>query len=239
MNAINYYYHEIDKIPLLSVEEERALVEKAYNGDKKAQNKLVESNLKFVIKVAGKYSKCGMDFEDLINEGNMGLMHAAEKFNPSNKNRFTTYAVFWIREYIQKAIRETSTGVRFPSNRYRDMMDPKWQFANLDKVTTGPDDEKTTLANIIRDDRVLTPEEDCYQNQLKQDLWELVGDLSEKEQQVIIRRYGLDGKKPQSLGEVGTALNLSKERIRQIERGVISNLRQNFSAEWFGEDLAA
>lgn len=101
----NYYFSEIEKIPLLTLEEEKALATKAFSGDKSAQKKLVEHNLRFVVKIANQYQGY-MDVDDLINEGNMGLMHAAEKFNPSTGNKFSTYAVWWIKAYIQKVPRK-------------------------------------------------------------------------------------------------------------------------------------
>ena len=153
----SYYLREIEKISLLTVEEEKALATKASSGDKLAKNKLVEANLRFVVKIANEYLGY-MDIEDLINEGNLGLMHAAEKFNPSTGNKFITYAVWWIRAYIQKAIRETSTGIKFPSHKFDEMKKSKWKLASLDKAV-GNDEEKATLADFIVDERIMNPEE--------------------------------------------------------------------------------
>ena len=128
---IDFYMKEIESIPLLTAVEEKALATKAFSGDKIAQNKLVKSNLRFVVKIAKSYK--GYEVEDLINEGNIGLMKAAEKFNPECGTKFITYAVWWIKAYIQKSIRETATGIKFPSSKYKEMNNPKWKFSSLNK----------------------------------------------------------------------------------------------------------
>lgn len=214
----NYYYKEIEKYPLLSREEEKELAAKAFKGDKAAQNMLVSSNLKFVITVAAKYKGQGLDFDDLVNEGNLGLMHAATKFDPKKDIRFTTYAVWWIREYIQKAIRETGIGVRFPANRYKDMMDSKWNFASLDKEIVSGEEENATLGSLIKDEKQLSPEENWYRNGIKSCMWDFLETLPENQKTILIKRFGLDGNKCMSLNEIGLLLGLTKERVRQLEK---------------------
>ena len=194
------YLNEISKIPQLTPEEEKVLATKAYSGDKLAQKKLVESNLKFVVKIANEYLGY-MDLEDLINEGNIGLIHAAEKFNPSTGNKFITYAVWWIRAYIQKAIRETSTGVKFPSNKFDEMKKSKWKLASLDKAV-GNEEEKATLADFIVDERIMNPEESFLIHQTELELKQFIKELKPNEKAVIIKRYGLDGKDPMTLSEL-------------------------------------
>lgn len=225
MEQINrFYLNEMTKFALLTREEEKSLAEKAFAGDKQAQNRLVEANLRFVIKIAQKY-KGYMDLEDLVLEGNLGLMHAAEKYNPASKAKFSTYAVWWIKEYIQKAIRETAVGIKFPAAKYKDMLLDKWNFASLDKQVKGNDGETTSLMNLISDDRNLNPEDEYIEQEAKSSLSNVIKNLKEYEQTVIVMRYGLDGEKPMSLSEVGNAIGCSKERVRQIEVKAMKTLR--------------
>lgn len=220
------YLNEISKIPQLTSEEEKVLATKAYSGDKSAKKKLIESNLRFVVKIANEYLGY-MDIEDLINEGNLGLMHAAEKFNPSTGNKFITYAVWWIRAYIQKAIRETSTGIKFPSHKFDEMKKSKWKIASLDKAITA--DDETSLLECLRDERLITPETEFYQKESSTHLKSFIKMLKPNEQSVIIKRYGLDGKEPMTLSEIGSILGFSKERIRQLENRALAQLKKNLN----------
>lgn len=222
----NYYFDEIERIPLLTLEEEKTLATKAFRGDKTAQKKLVEANLRFVIKIANQYQGY-MDVEDLINEGNLGLIHAAEKYDPKTGNKFSTYAVWWIKAYIQKAIRETSTGIRFPAYKYEEMKNSKWRIASLDKVIGGEGDEETTLMTFLQDERLVNPEDRFWEQETSSQLKKLIKSLSKNEQTVLTKRFGLDGKEPMSLSEVGTLMGYTKERIRQIEKKAILELRKN------------
>lgn len=219
-----FYLKEINKVPLLTREEEKVLASRAFNGDKLAQKKLVEANLRFVIKIAKKYQGY-MDLEDLINEGNLGLMYAAQKYNPSSNAKFSTYAAWWIREYIQKAIRDTATGIKFPSAKYKEMKNAKWKFASLDKKVKGADEEETTLLHMVKDEKSLTPEDQFISKESVCNLYSVIDKLKHTEQAVIIMRYGLNGENPMSLSEVGNVIGCSKERVRQIETKAIKLLR--------------
>lgn len=227
----SYYLREIEKISLLTVEEEKALATKASSGDKLAKKKLVEANLRFVVKIANEYLGY-MDIEDLINEGNLGLMHAAEKFDSSTGNKFITYAVWWIRAYIQKAIRETSTGIKFPSHKFDEMKKSKWKLASLDKAV-GNDEEKATLADFIVDERIMNPEESFLIHQTELELKQFIKELKPNEKAVIIKRYGLDGKEPMKLSEIGSLMGYSKERIRQLENRALAQLKKNLNYSSF------
>lgn len=224
------YLNEISKIPQLTSEEEKVLATKAYSGDKSAKKKLIESNLRFVVKIANEYLGY-MDLEDLINEGNIGLIHAAEKFNPSTGNKFITYAVWWIRAYIQKAIRETSTGVKFPSNKFDEMKKSKWKITSLDSPIKT--DEETTLLECLQDDYLMTPETEFFQKELMAHLKNFIKMLKPNEQSVIIKRYGLDGKVPMKLSEIGSLMGYSKERIRQLENRALAQLKKNLNYSSF------
>ena len=219
---IDFYMKEIESIPLLTAVEEKALATKAFSGDKIAQNKLVKSNLRFVVKIAKSYK--GYEVEDLINEGNIGLMKAAEKFNPECGTKFITYAVWWIKAYIQKSIRETATGIKFPSSKYKEMNNPKWKFSSLNKEVKF-DNKNVELISLIEDIYSKSSEEKVIQNYLLNELYQNINELNDIEKNVILNRYGFTSDKKKSLSEIGKSLNLSRERVRQIEHRAICNLR--------------
>lgn len=221
------YFSEIEKIPLLSLEEERSLAEKAFAGSKEAQKKLVEANLRFVAKIAHKY-RGYMEIEDLIAEGSIGLMRAAEKFNPKTGNKFSTYAVWWIKAYIQKAIRETATGIKFPANKYKEMKQSMWIMDSLDKPLAGEGRQKKA-EDFISDDRILTPEEELWEQQSLEKLNGLLESLPQNERDIIKGRFGFESEKPLSLEKIGNSMGLSKERVRQIEKKAIMKLKKNLA----------
>ena len=220
---IDFYMKEIESIPLLTAVEEKALATKAFSGDKIAQNKLVKSNLRFVVKIAKSYK--GYEVEDLINEGNIGLMKAAEKFNPECGTKFITYAVWWIKAYIQKSIRETATGIKFPSSKYKEMNNPKWKFSSLNKEVKF-DNKNVELISLIEDIYSESPEEKVIQNYLLNELYQNINELNDIEKNVILNRYGFTSDKKKSLSKIGKSLNLSRERVRQIEHRAICHLRE-------------
>lgn len=223
--ATNFFMQEIDKIPLLTLEEEKTLATKAFGGDKDAQNKLVNANLRFVVKIANSFHI--QDKEDLINEGCLGLIKAAEKFNPEYNVKFISYAVFWIKTYMQRAIREKFTAVKFPATKYAEMKKEEWQFVSLDK-TIQKDGKEVSVVSLIEDTKMNTPEENFCKNKEYSDLRNAVNSLKEKEKSVIIKRFGLDGKAPMSLSEIGAEMGYTKERIRQIEVQGLSSLKKRF-----------
>ncbi|MBQ5848039.1 MAG: sigma-70 family RNA polymerase sigma factor, partial [Treponema sp.] len=149
-----------------------------------------------------------------------------------------TYAVWWIRAYIQKAIRETSTGVKFPSNKFDEMKKSKWKIASLDKAV-GNDEEKATLADFIVDERIMNPEEKFLIHQTELELKQFIKELKPNEKAVIIKRYGLDGKDPMTLSEIGSILGFSKERIRQLESRALNQLKKNLTYSNYYVDLVA
>lgn len=233
----NFYFSEIEKIPLLSLEEEKALATKAFSGDKKSLNKLVEHNLRFVVKIANHY-KYFMDLEDLITEGNLGLMHAAKKFNPNNGTKFSTYAAWWIKAYIQKAIREVSTGIKFPATKFNEMKDEKWKIISLDKTISNETDE-TTLASFFKDSRIHNPETEYINQESELQVYKFLSILNKKEQVVLIKRYGLDGNPPMSLSEVGELMGFCKERVRQLEKKALTQIKNYInSSEYYAEYAA-
>lgn len=219
---IDFYMKEIESIPLLTTVEEKALATKAFSGDKIAQNKLVKANLRFVVKIAKSYK--GYELEDLINEGNMGLMKAAEKFNPDCGTKFITYAVWWIKAYIQKSIRETATGIKFPSSKYKEMNNPKWKISSLNKEMKF-DNKNVELISIIEDENIESPDNKILNKFLVEELYQNINELNDIEKNVILNRFGFKGDR-KSLSEIGRSLNLSRERIRQIEHRALCLLKE-------------
>ena len=264
-NVLATYLKEINKIPLLSNEEEVELAEKAAAGDKLAKNKIINANLRFVVTIAKKYQKKGLDIEDLISEGNIGLINAIEKFDVSKGYRFISYAVWWIRQSILKAICEKSRPIRLPLNRanelvriehakkelystglslneedeitevanmlnmdsthVREMINISKEMASLDSEIYGKDNSYTTMGEMLEDTRYAAPDTKLIEEDMNRELNDVIDTLKPNEAQVLRMRYGLDGQKPMSLKEVREAFDLTKERIRQIEKIAIKRMR--------------
>lgn len=261
-SILSIYLKEINKIPLLSREEETELAIKAKNGDKMAKNRIVNSNLRFVVNVAKKYQNHGLDLEDLISEGNIGLLNAIEKFDISKGYHFISYAVWWIRQSILKAVCEKSRPIRLPLNKanelvrieharkvvagkkteqqefeeiaqllnmdsshVRDMINISQEMISLDAETNNSEESHNPILDFQEDTRYKRPEEIAVENNLNSEINTVLNTLRPNEAKVLKLRYGLNGKKPMSLKEVGDSCNLTKERIRQIEKHAILTLQ--------------
>jgi len=261
-NILSIYLKEINKVPLLTKEEENDLAVKAKNGDKSAREKIASANLRFVVNIAKKYRNSGMDLTDLISEGNVGLMTAIDKFDVQKGYRFISYAVWWIRQSILKAIYEKKDAIRLPLNRknelvkiqkvkkslgsrkseeeeikevaaelnmekdtVRELLTISQEMISLDTNIKSKADELSTVGDFIEDTRYEGPEEGSLNNAMKREVRDVLESLKPKEAQVIRLRYGLDGDEPMSLKEVGDICNLTKERIRQIEKSAIERVR--------------
>lgn len=235
----DFYFGEIANISLLTQDEERTLATRAFSGDEKAVSELVKANLRFVVLAAKKYKKSKLNMEDIIEEGNIGLIKAARKFNPEKGTRFITYAAWWIRAEIEKAIRETSTGIRFPSNKYEEMKAPKWNILNLDIPLNPIDENSLCLKDTLEDKEALSPEEKFIKNETIENVRNALAKLTSKERYVIERRFGFDGCKNASLSQVGLELGHCKERIRQIQKEAMTKLRTILSEDYGIDSLAA
>jgi RNA polymerase primary sigma factor len=259
-SVLSFYMKELNKIPLLTREEEVVLAKKAKEGNKRARDKMIESNLRFVVKIAKNYQNQGLPLSDIINEGNIGLMTAIDKFDVDKGYHFISYAVWWIKQSIVKAINEKSRAVRLPLNRTNELLqiqkaEKALMHANGEEPTVEEIAQETnldpknveTLKSISRDlvsldapvftdnaqssigDYVesdnATPDEVVMNTLLVEDINEALNALTDKEKDILERRFGLNGKARMSLKEIGELYNLTKERIRQIEKKSLVKLR--------------
>lgn len=261
-NILAMYLKDINKISMISHEEEVVLAQKAKAGDKNAKNKLINANLRFVVNVAKKYQNHGLDLTDLISEGNLGLLTAVEKFDSSKGYHFISYAVWWIRQSILKAICEKSRPIRLPLNRanelvqiehakkiignkkteqqeyeeigkmlnmepshVREMINISREMISLDAEINDGENNHAKVGDFFEDEAFDRPEEKAIDTAMKKDIDMLISTLKPNEAKVIRMRYGLNGYEPMSLKEVGEVCDLTKERIRQIEKNALVRLQ--------------
>ena len=261
-DVLSMYLKDINKIPLLTREEEIELSQKAKKGDKLARDRMIKANLRFVVRVAKKYQNRGLDLTDLISEGNIGLINAIEKFEPSRGYHFISYAVWWINQSILKALSEKSRAIRLPLNRANELVRIEYasnlingtlseaeevaqvaQMINMSEsrvrellaISNGPvsldakasssDSDSSVVGDYFEDQTYERPEETAVNLALKEDVAGLLKTLRPNEEKVIRLRYGLSGYKPMSLQEIGEECNLTKERVRQIEKKAIFRLQ--------------
>jgi len=260
-NAVSMYLHEIDKIPLLSRTEEIALSKQVAAGNIEAKEKLIISNLRFVVSIAKKYQGFGIPLSDLISEGNLGLMSAVDKFDYKKGFHFISYAIWWIRQSIMKALSEKSRLVRLPMNRSNELMHI-WKYIEEYSKIHGkrPSDDSiaenlslnksdiikvleisqahSSLEDLFSEDEngsaeevfedvesESRPDDMAINSSLKEMIKKVLNKLSDREKRIIEYRFGLNGEEPQSLSSIGDKLHLTKERIRQIEKAAINQIR--------------
>ncbi len=221
------YFDQMNQYSILTPAEERKLLIQAAEGDVNAKAKLVSSNLRFVVKIAHQYKNRGLELDDLISEGNCGLIAAVEHFNLSNENRFTTYAVWWIRQAITKALCEQASAIRFPLNKSKESAECFKSFKSLDACIDVNGEAGNTMTDMLAETKYKTPEDETVTSIQNENLRAALKELDSRERNIIAMRYGLNGNKAMSLREISDKINLSRERIRQIEMSCLEKLRNN------------
>ena len=259
-DPVRMYLKEIGKVPLLSAEEEIELAKKMEQGDENAKKRLAEANLRLVVSIAKRYVGRGMLFLDLIQEGNLGLIKAVEKFDYRKGYKFSTYATWWIRQAITRAIADQARTIRIPVHMVEtinklirvsrqllqelgreptpeeiaeEMKMPVERVREILKISQEPvsletpigEEEDSHLGDFIQDDNVPVPADAAAFTLLKEQLIEVLGTLTEREQKVLRLRFGLDDGRARTLEEVGKEFNVTRERIRQIEAKALRKLR--------------
>jgi RNA polymerase primary sigma factor len=259
-DPVHLYLKEIGNYPLLTIEEEVELAKRIQEGDETAKQLLAESNLRLVVSIAKRYIGRGLSFLDLIQEGNMGLIKAVEKFDYSKGFKFSTYATWWIRQSITRSIADQSRTIRIPvhmseiiNKTYRlsrnllqelgrepteqelaDAMNMSIEkVREVLKISSDPisldipigEEEDSHLGDFIQDDNILGPEDSASYTMLREQLLTLLDTLTEREQRVLILRFGLSDGRTRTLEEVGKEFNVTRERIRQIEAKALRKLR--------------
>ncbi len=274
-DSVRLYLREIGKIPLLNAEEELELAQKVVAGDKRAKDQMAEANMRLVVSIAKRYSGRGLDFLDLIQEGNTGLLRAVEKFDPDKGFKFSTYATWWIRQAITRAIADQARTIRIPVHMVETInkllrtqrrmtqdlnreptieelakeleMEPekveyvmkiKQDIHSLDAgVGRDGEDEDSVLGDFIEDEDAASPEDSAASQLLKEQVQDILGVLTEREQKILKMRFGLEDGKSHTLEEVGQEFAVTRERIRQIEAKALTKLRKHKDAKKLYEYL--
>ena len=262
--VLSRYFREIRAYPVLTRDQEHRVAENAARGGcKQSLNQLVESNLSFVVKTASEYRNLGLSFEDLVNEGNMGLIKAARRFDHSKGTKFITYAIWWVRKSILKALTEYSNLVRVPTSQRKQVREIRETEESLsqelgrkprrEEISRCLDQNVSRVERVLRfsvremslDDRLGTDcdkpiseylvdltspnaEDDLIQRESNCRLAEAIQHLSRRERTVILHRFGIAGGPALTLQELGKIMNLSRERVRQIECKAVKRLRRLF-----------
>jgi len=259
-DPVRMYLKEIGTVPLLTADEELELAKKKADGDEHAKDRLIEANLRLVVSIAKRYTGRGMSFLDLVQEGNLGLIKGVEKFDYTKGYKLSTYATWWIRQSVTRALADQARTIRVPvhmvetinkmskmqrkltldlgyepsvaelaealemsEDKVMEIMQIAREPASLETPIGEEDD--SNLGDFVADNNVLTPEGNVESVMLKEHIDALLGDLKERERQVIVLRFGLEDGHPRTLEEVGKAFNVTRERIRQIEAKALRKLR--------------
>lgn len=259
-DPVRMYLKEIGTVPLLSAEEELALAKRKAEGDEVAKERLIEANLRLVVSIAKRYTGRGMSFLDLVQEGNLGLIKGVEKFDYTKGYKLSTYATWWIRQSVTRALADQARTIRVPvhmvetinkmskmqrkltlelgyepsvtelaealemtEDKVMEIMQIAREPASLETPIGEEDD--SNLGDFVADNNVLTPEGNVESVMLREHIDALLGDLKERERQVIVLRFGLEDGHPRTLEEVGKEFNVTRERIRQIEAKALRKLR--------------
>jgi RNA polymerase nonessential primary-like sigma factor len=271
LDATQLYLNEIGYSPLLSPEEEVHFSRMSRRGEEAGRKRMIESNLRLVVKIARRYLNRGLTLLDLIEEGNLGLIRAVEKFDPERGFRFSTYATWWIRQTIERAIMNQTRTIRLPIHVVKELnvylravreltqcldhepsadevaqllgkpvSDVKRMLGLNERVASvdtplGPDSDKSLL-DTIPDTRVSDPAQLLQDSDIKDSIGTWLGELSEKQREVVSRRFGLRGYESSTLEEVGREIGLTRERVRQIQVEALKRLRVIMETQGLSSD---
>ena len=259
-DPVRMYLKEIGTVPLLTAEEELRLAKRKAEGDESAKERLIEANLRLVVSIAKRYTGRGMSFLDLVQEGNLGLIKGVEKFDYTKGYKLSTYATWWIRQSVTRALADQARTIRVPvhmvetitkmskmqrkltlelgyepsvselaealemsEDKVMEIMQIAREPASLETPIGEEDD--SNLGDFVADSNAVTPEGNVESVMLREHIDALLGDLKERERQVIVLRFGLEDGHPRTLEEVGKEFNVTRERIRQIEAKALRKLR--------------
>ena len=273
LDPTQLYLNEIGYSPLLTADEEKYFAREALKGDEAARKRMIESNLRLVVKISRRYINRGLTLLDLIEEGNLGLIRAVEKFDPERGFRFSTYATWWIRQTIERAIMNQTRTIRLPIHVVKELnvylraareltqkldhepsaeeiaemldkpaADVKRLLGLNERVTSvdtplGPDSDRAVL-DTIADTRESDPSQLLQDSDIKDSISHWLDELSDKQREVVSRRFGLRGYESSTLEEVGREIGLTRERVRQIQVEALKRLRQIIETQGLtGESL--
>ncbi|NLJ90550.1 MAG: RNA polymerase sigma factor RpoD [Clostridiales bacterium] len=259
-DPVRIYLKEIGKVPLLTAEEEIVLAKRIEEGDEEARKRLAEANLRLVVSIAKRYVGRGLSFLDLIQEGNLGLIKAVEKYDHTKGFKFSTYATWWIRQAITRSIADQARTIRIPVHMVETInkvvrtgrlllqqlgreatpeeiakeldMTPE-RVREIQKISQEPvsletpigEEEDSHLGDFVQDENIKEPEDAASFSLLREQLFEVMDSLTEREQRVLSLRFGLEDGKTRTLEEVGQEFQVTRERIRQIEAKALRKLR--------------
>jgi RNA polymerase nonessential primary-like sigma factor len=271
LDATQLYLNEIGYSPLLTAEEEVYFSRMALRGEDAGRKRMIESNLRLVVKIARRYINRGLTLLDLIEEGNLGLIRAVEKFDPERGFRFSTYATWWIRQTIERAIMNQTRTIRLPIHVVKELnvylraareltqkldhepsadeiaqmlgkpvSEVKRMLGLNERVSSvdtplGPDSDNSLL-DTIADDHVSDPAQLLQESDIKDSIGDWLSELSEKQCEVVSRRFGLRGYETSTLEEVGREIGLTRERVRQIQVEALKRLRVIMETQGLSSD---
>lgn len=258
--SLDKYLHEIGKVELITAEEEVELARRIRKGDKESLNKLIKANLRFVVSVSKQYQNQGLSLPDLINEGNLGLIKAAQRFDETRGFKFISYAVWWIRQSILQALAEQARIVRLPLNKIGSINKINKTFAELEQrfereptileiaqaLELAPkdikesmksagrhvsmdapinSDDEGTMYDVIYNEDNPHPDRELLNESLRKEIERALSTLTYREANIVRLYFGLNGKHPHTLEEIGEEFNLTRERVRQIKEKAIKRLK--------------
>jgi RNA polymerase primary sigma factor len=260
-SAVRIYFREIGQFGRITPEDEIRLAKRIRAGDAEARQQMILANLRFVVKIALDYEGLGLPLLDLINEGNIGLMKAVERFDPAKGGKLSTYSSWWIKQSIKRGLANQGKTIRLPVHLVEKISRMRRERLNLlDRLGREPtnrelgqalglqpgkvalmrraamrpasldspvgDESSTKLGELVSDENAAVPDRELSDKNISGILRALIGELPEREVQILVRRFGLDGEEEQTLEEIGQHFGVTRERIRQLQNAALAKLHQ-------------